>query len=479
METSSDSSDPDVAYETVTPNEVERLVGFPKHASSYDSEDGSEFSFQNKDSLENGLPPLKPLSKSDLFGNPTIYQDKQAGKQHLYVGSKKSPLQDKTNVYANEQNPFKNVLHNFGTGQRLLVSDLINHFDKEAFPESESKFINQRSHINLLSAKLSELEPDTGNVSSPSSDYGSSSAYDPLSIPPHPKIPQSPLPNEDSADIGTKTSSTMSWQPPQENYPFSHQKESMCRPETPVTKYPTTQSLELNHSSEFERSSEYYHLLIEKDKADVRYQNLLSDHNRLMERFLFMHEESEKLKCLLQVLNEERSRELKRYKEAKAFYESLEKKHDIELEMLANFIRNAFEDIIGVPIEGYETLENDISHHTQCIKLLEMLRVAIRTKERMNVKSHASDIQMLRRRMEHMELDSSEIRQQCRYAGKWLEATYCSLLGILGGSVFVPDKQVLLTVDTIQQTIQDSAEKDAEWIHNGVIAALIRELNAK
>ncbi|KAG7810816.1 hypothetical protein KL921_002444 [Ogataea angusta] len=479
MDTSSDSSDPDVAYETVTPNEVERLVGFPKHASSTDSEDGSDLSFQKNDSLENGLPPLRFLTKPDHIGSPIIYQDKQAGKQRLCVRSKISPLQDKTNVCANDQNPFKEDRHKSSVGKKLLVSDLVSHFDKETFLDPKSKFISRRDEARLLSPMPPELERNKSDASSPSSDYKSFPVYDPTAIPPRPNALQSLVPNEDSTDSGSRVSSTKSWQPPQKT-PVSHQEESLCRPNTPIAKYPTTPILEPQYNSTgFQHSSEYYHLLVEKDKVELRYHNLLSEHKRLIERFHFLKEESEKLKRLSQALNEERSRELKRYKEAKAFYDSLEKKYDVDFEMLAEFIRNAFEDIIGVPIDGCDTPENEKSHHTQCVKLLEMLRVAIRTKERMSVKSHASDIQMLRRRMEHMELDSSEIKQQRRYASKWLEATYCSLLGVLGGSVFVPDKQVLLTVDNIKQKIQKGADRDAEWIHNGVIAALIRELNAR
>ncbi|ESW96496.1 hypothetical protein KL918_000450 [Ogataea parapolymorpha] len=477
MDTSSDSSDPDVAYETVTPNEVERLVGFPKHASSTDSEDGSDLSFQNSDSLENGLPPLKLTSNSDHLKNPIVYQDKQVGEQHLYARSKKSPLQDKTNVYANEQNPFRDDGHKLGMGKRLLVSDLVNHFDKEAFADPKVKFISQRNQARPLSRMPPELKFDISDDSLPSSNYKSFPAYDPPATSFHPKALQHPAPNEDSGDISSNVSSAKLWRPSQEYHPSSHQKENACHLNTTTTKYPVTSTLEQHQGSELQASSEYYHLLVEKDKFDLRYQNLLSEHNRLRERFLCMQEESEKLKALSQALNEERIRELKRYQEAKGFYQSLEKKHDDEFELLAKFIRNAFEDIIGVPIDGYDTPKNNKSHHTQCVKLLEMLRVAIRTKERMEVKSHASDIQMLRRRMEHMELDSSEIKQQLRYASKWLEATYCSLIGILGGSVFVPDKEVLLTENNIQQKIQNGADRDAEWIHNGVIAALIRELN--
>ncbi|KAG7877129.1 hypothetical protein KL937_004820 [Ogataea polymorpha] len=477
MDTSSDSSDPDVAYETVTPNEVERLVGFPKHASSTDSEDGSDLSFQNHYSLENGLPPLKLTSNSDQMSSPIIYRDKQIGEQHLSLRSKKSPLQDKTNVYANEQNPFKNDGHKSSMGKRLLVSELVNHFDKEAFADPQVKFRSQRNQAPPLSRMPPALKFDISDDSSPSSNYKSFPAYGPPATSFHPEALQHPAPNEDSGDISSDVSSERSRQPSQEYHPNYHQKVNFCHLSTPTTKYPVTSTLEKHQDSELQPSSEYYHLLVEKDKVDLRYQNLLSEHNRLKERFLCMQEESEKLKGLAHALNEERIRELKRYQDEKGFHQSLEKKHDDEFKLLAKFIRNAFEDIIGVPIDDYDTPTNNKSHHTQCVKLLEMLRVAIRTKERMEVKSHASDIQMLRRRMEHMELDSSEIKQQLRYASKWLEATYCSLIGMLGGSVFVPDKEVLLTANNIQQKIQNSADRDAEWIHNGVIAALMRELN--
>ncbi|KAH3671666.1 hypothetical protein OGAPHI_000371 [Ogataea philodendri] len=500
MDSSPDSSDPEIAYERVFRQDIEQRIGFPKHVTNMNSEDEyttdeergtSKRNQENRNdsiqNLENMLPALNFLPRLSKQEKPNIYQDDSFERSRTPATNIRA-LRDKTNILQKEENPFMdNRRKPVSESKKSIVREMVDYFDDRSHQEIEfadnqkDKLPNSAPGVFIDNARQYSLPyilnpvhdfygppqsdlSNTNAVCSPTKFGSDQDVYSGFEISTERCPPQlvTSVPSHFSrrevasiSDVASVNSSLIEERPVKS--PFS----------APVSA-DLLRPWQMTHS---EYNNDYCALLIEKDQLECQHRSLLLEHRRVVS-------EKDQLAKIVELVNNERELELDRYRESRTFYSSLVQKHDSEFEVLADYIKEVFEDTTGLAIEDYKatSIKNNNSFHAQCTMMLNTLQVAMKTKERMTAKKHASDIQMLRRRMEQMGAGITELKLQHKSANKLLERTYSSLLEILGGNIYVSQLQKPLTSEEVLNKIQSGNLKDAKWIHNGVFEALRQKL---